>query len=295
MRGCIRLLHHCLFFFLFLVSLSGYAQEASVIKGKRVSPLYKRALAIIKTVEAEGRTVDKLTAQDFTRLPVGLVKEIGGKKYVIAIDSAYQNDQGWFFTAYAVLTIPGTTEPLAFAGRGLAFNAGGLAATNSAKLVLMSEHSVEMGHVTLELPGDGHNYVEFDCNGFKAVNMKGIFSFDKGLLLPDDSLQRQVSATFEVHAADLNNIMVSTSVSPFQVKGLKGFSFTVKNAVLDLSDFANPGGFSFPRDYQQTYGDDISLWRGFYLQEAEVKLPRELADKGSRTSILAALSPCSGF
>lgn len=273
-------------FLLSILGLTAFAQN-STLKGKRVSPLDKRILAVCKEVEENGRTTDRLVASDFQQLPVGLVREVNGKRYIIAIDSAYHTQQGWFFTAYAALTIPGTTEQLAFAGRGIAFNGGGIAATNSSKLVLVSDHSINMGHSELVIPGDGHNYLEFDCNGFKAVNLKGNFLFNEGLLVPEDATQHQVSATFEVNASDLNNIMISTSVAPFQVKGLKGFSFAVTKAVVDLSDFANPSGFSFPSDYQQTYGADISLWRGFYLQELTVKLPKELADQGERAEVKA--------
>jgi hypothetical protein len=203
-------------FLLCLQGMGAFGQNP-VIKGKRVSPLYKRVVAVCKEVEQNGRTVDKLTAADFQQLPVGLVKVINDKRYVIAIDSAYLTQQGWFFTAYAALTIPGTTELLAFAGRGIAFNGGGVAATNSSKLVLVSEHSVNMGHSELVIPGDGHNYVEFDCNSFKSVNLKGEFLFDEGLLLPEDSTKHQVTATFEVNAADLNNILISTNLSPFRI------------------------------------------------------------------------------
>ncbi|MDJ1470992.1 hypothetical protein [Xanthocytophaga flava] len=275
---------------IFLLKFDTLHAQNPEIKGKLVSPLYKRILAVCKAVQENGRTTETLTAGDFTKLPVGLIKTVGENRYVIAIDSAYYNERGWFFTAYCMLTIPGTTEPIAFAGRGLAFNAAGLASTNLARLVLVSEHSVDIGsHVTLTIPSDNSNYVEFDCNGFRSVNLKGLFSFDKGLLIPDvvenqDNPPSAVTATFAVNATDLNNMMISTSISPFQIKGLKDFSFSVVNAVVDMSDIINPPGFSFPQDYQQAYGEDITLWRGFYLQEVVVKLPKELASRGERAS-----------
>ncbi|MBD0255413.1 MAG: hypothetical protein ICV83_06810, partial [Cytophagales bacterium] len=80
----------------------------------------------------------------------------------------------------------------------------------------------------------------------------------------------RVKATFEVNTTDLNNIIASVGITPFQVQGLDDFAFSVRNATVDMSDLANPAGFSFPADYQRAYGEDLQLWRGFYLQEVDV-------------------------
>lgn len=120
--------------------------------------------------------------------------------------------------------------------------------------------------------------------------MKGEFIFSPLILEPDEQLtsENKVKATFEVHANDLYNIIVQTSITPFHLKGLKDFGFEVRNAVIDLSDFANSPSTQFPVNYTNVYASNPTLWRGFYIQEFEVRLPSELqAKSGSPRTITA--------
>ncbi len=291
-------------FFLFLLTLLASMlaapitlaqnQPTTAIAGRSSNPAVLRIEALQKKIQDEGRTVDKLTESDLADLPVGIARNIGGTVYIIAIDSAYSDERGWFLSAYASVTLPGSTSPIAFAARNIAFSKGGLNASSQTRLVLVSPQTIPLRDMDLVLPADGHNYLEFDCNGFKAVNLKGEF-----LLPPDQFIPAplttgaptpnvpvapipagplatttpgidRVRATFEVNTSDLSNIIASVGITPFQVKGLEDFSFSVRNATVDMSDLANPAGFSFPADYQQAYGEDITLWRGFYLQEVDI-------------------------
>ncbi|MBD0254887.1 MAG: hypothetical protein ICV83_04135, partial [Cytophagales bacterium] len=153
---------------------------AAFVEGRSTSGPELKIEALVKKVTDEGRTVDHLTEDQLADLPVGIARKIGETTYIIAIDSAYSDERGWFLSAYASLTLPGATQPVAFAARNIAFSQGGLRATNQARLVLVSPQTVPLRDMELVLPADGHNYVEFDCNGFKAVNLKGEF------LLPPD-------------------------------------------------------------------------------------------------------------
>jgi|GEM_PF-990149 len=259
-----------------------------------MTAMEQRVYAAIDEVK-NGRMVSSLSEADLLDLPVGIAREINGTIYVIAIDSAYRADNGGqYLSAYAALDMPGTggeRKRIAFSGKDIAFGKGGLSLSSSTRLVLASPQSFDISeNVRMLLPADGRNYLEFDCSGFKSINLKGKFLFDPGMLIPDPELPDKksvVTATLEINATDLNNLIVATSISPFQVKGLGGVTFSVTNAVVDMSDFANPPGFIFPSDYQQTYGPDIQLWRGFYLQEVNVTLPKEMKSARGRTSVQA--------
>ena len=232
-----------------------------------------------------------MTEDDLSELPVGIAREVGGSTIIIAIDSAKRTRQGWFFSACASIKFPGSTTPLAFRVRNVAFNPNGLARTSQIRLLLASNHRFAVGEkLSIRLPADGRNYIEFDCGGFRTINLKGEFIFYKGFLVPDEKAGKgvnDVTATFEVNTSDVNNVLASVSITPFKIRGIKELSFEVKQATVDYSDLVNPSGFSFPQDYQQAFGDDIKLWRGFYLQEAIVRL-YGLSDDTTKVPTIAA-------
>ena len=240
-----------------------------------LSPLQQKIIDKCRYVVENKQTVDQFTPGALRNLPVGIVRETPAGTFVIAIDSAFSNEQGWFFSAYAAITFPGTTEQLVFAARNIAFNSGGLASSSQMKLLLVSEHHLHVNDdLSIKFPSDGHNFLEWDCNGFKAISLKGDFIFSDNVFIPDPERaknQTEVTAPFEVHTSDLSNIMIATSITPFKIKGIDDFSFQVTNAVADFSDNVNPAGFSFPKEYQQLYGDNIQLWRGFYLGQVDVR------------------------
>jgi len=242
-----------------------------------VSPFQKYVLSRCKNVADSCKITDRLEQQSLSTLPIGISPQGCSGTTIIVIDSAQRVDRrSWFFSAYASVIIPGTNDPLAFAAKNIGFGKGGLKATSQIKLVLVTPQRIRINdNLTLELPADGHNYVEFDCSGFKAINLKGNFVFSDGLLKPDKDLAKgatTVTASFEINTHDLNNIMATVNITPFTIRGLDDVSFEVRNAVVDYSDLINPSGFIFPQGYQQTFGDNINLWRGFYLQDLAVRI-----------------------
>lgn len=220
------------------------------------------------------RIVASLTESDLSVLPVVL---INNPAVIIAIDSAYSDERGWFFSAYASVMLPGSSQPVAFAARNMAFNSAGLSSSTSSKLVLVTTTPIRLNdQIRLELPADGHNYIEFNCDGFKAINLKGNFVFSDDLLEPDEELapisQREVTASFEVNTSDLNDMMMAVNITPFKIKGIDDISFKITSAVADFSDLVNPPGLILPQQYQQSLGSDIQLWRGFYLKDLTVTM-----------------------
>ncbi|MGN7824691.1 hypothetical protein ACTJJB_31500 [Chitinophaga sp. 22536] len=240
---------------------------------------------VFKNIKDKGRYVNALSAEEMGSLPVGLVREINGKIYVIAIDSARMTPSGAYFNAYFRFTFPGTNSELIFGAKNVAFTPGGIAASGSTKLVLLKQKDIPINdHLDLIFPGDGTNYVEWDCNGFRAANLSGIFEFDKGWLQPEDKASDKLRAAMQVNVHDLNNIMASVDIPAFHINGLKDFSFKVKNATVDMSDIANPTGLNVTGDMLTDPGNPL-LWRGFYLQELEVGLPQQLATQKGRPKV----------
>ncbi|MBL6448455.1 hypothetical protein JMN32_19235 [Fulvivirga sp. 29W222] len=244
--------------------------------------------ALHEKVVSEDRLTTSFKETDLASLPIGIVKNIGGKRYIIAIDKARFTPQGAFFDAYISLSVPFSTKPLAFKAQNVAFQPGGLANSSMMRLTLASKHEREINSkIKLVLPAEGErNFIEWDCNGFKSVNLKGEFEFSKDMLISDDPKKDKVTATFEVNTGDPGSIITAVNISPFQVKALKGFSFEVQDAVVDYSDIANPAAIRFPEDYENDPQLAL-LWEGFYLKKLTVTLPEELLTKNGRAKIQA--------
>jgi hypothetical protein len=276
-----------LFLILAFTLSSIYVMGQSQSNYKTITGFESHINARGKDIRENCKTATQLTEDVLADLPIGIAPQgCGSGTTILVVDSAQRvGKRRKSFSVYASVIIPGTSKPIAFAARNVGFGKSGLLRTTQTKLVLVSEQRIPVSEsVTLVLPADGHNYVEFDCGGFKAINLKGNFVFSDNLLKPD--LQTvpgatSVTASFEINTHDLNNIMASVSITPFKISGLDDLSFEVKNAVVDYSDIINPPGFSFPQAYQKTLGEDIALWRGFYLQDVTVRV-KTLSDDDSK-------------
>jgi hypothetical protein len=276
-----------LFSILLLAGMHSFAQSKTGADTARVN----YALNLSQKVTDGHRLVPDLQSVAKSQLPVGIPAEVGGKKVVICVDSARLTPQGAMFNAYAAIEFPQTGQKLAFAARNLAFNPGGIGGSSQAKLALISDVSFPVfNNVNLHLVADGSNFVEWDCNGFKRVHLKGEFVFSRDLLVPDsvaDDGVAQVKAPFEADIADPNNFLIATSISPFSLPNNKDLSFSVYELTADFSDIASPPNAQFPSEYQQEFAGDINLWRGFYIKRVSVGMPAFLSGKSGRTTIEA--------
>ena len=253
--------------FLCINSIQGYSQE--------ISALRQKVYAMNELVQNPERQVGNFNPDSMPSLPIGIAKEVGQTMVIIAIDSAYFLSDGAYFSAYMALDFPNADVPLAFAAKDIKFNPKGIIGGEQSKLMLVSEHLIDVGPNTkLLLPDDGSNYVRWSCNGFESVNLHGYFLFEDGMLSPAaESGDTVVTAEFEVNVTDVHNMMAMVDFSPFVVKGMEDFSFTVTSAYVDMSDYSNPLNVNMPACYHENYPDDINLWRGFYLQYFSVQLP----------------------
>lgn len=255
-------------------------------------PLQSYILSLHNKVETEDKLVGTMNPDSAANLPFGIVKEIGATRYIICVDSARYLNNAAFMAAYMALEFPGSQQKICFSAQNIAFNPKGVMPGPNTKLVLVSEHRISLGpKVTMVLKPDGFNYVEWDCNGFSAVNLKGYFEFDPGMIYPDPDYPAQdsvVRATFQVHTNDIHNFVVQASIAPFCVRGMEGLSFAVMDATADFSELSNAPNMFFPQGYSMApFNGDPQMWTGFYMRNFVVTLPRELSKNGQRPTIIA--------
>lgn len=254
------------------------------------NPLANEVFSICNKVTSENRYAGNFPADSTVSLPIGIVKNLGGTQYVIAVDSARFLPNIALCSAYMAIDLPGTLDKIAFAAKNIGVNPKGVMSTNNSRLVLVSEHHIRISqNVMMILKKDGTNYIEWDCNGFKTLNLKGYFEFSDNIIIPDSSsvpANSKVTASFEIHTSDIHDFIVQVSITPFTLKNLKDISFTVLDATVDLSDIANTPNMIFPTGYQQS-STDLNMWQGFYLKQLTVKLPKELSEKNQGRKVIS--------
>ncbi len=253
---------------------------------------YAQTMATVNHVANNNNFTSSLLLDSNASLPIGIYKQIAGATYIIAIDSARFLPNGASCSAFMALALPGMADSLAFAAKNIGINPKGVLAGNigNSKLMLVSTHRIRVSpKVTLVLKNDGHNYVEWNCNGFQAINLKGYFEFSGTMLEPDsqNSTDSTVTASFEIHTADIHNLVMITTISPFKIKGIKDISFSVTDAVADFSETSNAPVMAFPNGYQLSDPNPLA-WTGFFLKNITIKLPQEISQKNQpRTTIQA--------
>lgn len=146
------------------------------------------------------------------------------------------------------------------------------------------------------------SYLEFDCSGWKSFALRGEVRFSRNALVPDiestgkagqDTVKGTFGVQFDKNHQDPNgstfkNWIAHVDMDPFQINGLEGWGFVIKDAYLDNSDLVNPPGITFPKNYHHSALNDpatINTWGGFYLKEIGIRLPKELLGKSNRAEV----------
>jgi len=263
-----------------------------------------QAQKLFQEVEENERYVDYLSIGQGFQLPVGIKKNISELEYTVIFHKIILDEGSAFIDAYLTIKLP-SEKKLSFMGRRIEFSVdGGITGVGRVELlgnnnIAFSENSEEQKILLTLIGGSptnpGNTYAEFDCYGFRELSLDARVTFSKDFFLKENAdgsiSDERLTAHFATRVSDWNNLMANITMPRFQVNGLEGWSFQVTDAVIDLSDSQNAGNVVFPTDYESPYfiEGNRKLWRGFYLRELEVTLPKEFNKKNnsSRTSFYA--------
>ncbi len=225
------------------------------------------------------RYVEKLDSGSFYNLPLGI---LGGPdndpNYSIQIDEVVLYPDHATFSASMVLTNPSDSTKMVFAAREIPFSfKGGI--LGDIRLELISQKGISLcKDIGLQiLPG---SYVTIDCHGFKSLRVKAKVELNEEKYMLADLNGKpkpgKVAAFFETTVQNWNNLTFSISLDPFQLRKYPDFTFYCQNLAVDFSDFENPSNLRFPENYASVYpADMIKLWRGIYIEQAELILNGE--------------------
>lgn len=260
---------------------------ASKANSQTVDTLIQHIRKLQATVQNRRLNTGEMTSSSVHMMPIGVLGKSSGQGVpLILIDDVTLYPTYAEFRAYAVFSLPGSKDSIYFATVNpikMTYSGGVL---GTARIDLVKDKKIEMMGKEAEFTIlKGKSYVEFDCKGFKRAGLGVSVNMPKKLV-PEDAYGNQltdqrVKGYFSVEFSDFNDILASISIDPFQVSGVKGITFTVTDAIVDLSDLNNATNMAFPKDYEKDYldGVDVSLWRGFYVRNVSVKLPPEIKDR----------------
>ncbi|MBC8054610.1 MAG: hypothetical protein H7Y13_16240 [Sphingobacteriaceae bacterium] len=268
-------------------------------QAQTTNPLIKHIQDLQATVQNRRSYLTDLRPDGNYMLPIGLLKagDASSKPAILIDEIALYKDYAEM-KAYVALLLPGSSNPVYFATVQpvrIGYN-GGILGTARMELVEDRKVNVFGDDTYLKIKsGDGSgnsgSYIEFDCKGFSRASLDVEALLSSKLVKENaDGTQNlgkteadRVKARFRMEFADLNDIIASATIEPFQVRGMQRITFEINDAVFDMSDLSNASSVAFPAGYLEDYYTGVSpnLWRGFFLKSLSVKLPQEIEDRSA--------------
>lgn len=242
-------------------------------------------------------TLNPVVTAGGVNLPIGLSAfGDGSQPMVIALVDMFFTPRGASLSARLSADIPTPEGPkyAFFKMAGVAFHPGGLG--GEGKLRLEKDFSIPWnGKANIVFKSSPFTYVAWDCHGVNDVFLDGQVEFCRDLLLPVDQStgktlpEGYVTGAFQTQVTDWRQFVLDVTFSPFEVPQLKGWTWSVENAILDFHDGNTPADVVFPAGYSHpdvanAIGQGSPAWKGFYLKSARVTLPEELSGSAQNQS-----------
>ncbi len=260
-----------------------------------LSEYVNRARDIVGSVK-NSKAIDLLLNGEELNLPMKLTPSSGDDRYALVLDSIVVKPTGTYAVLYMEIDLASdgdgeNSEKLIFVGKRIQFSyTGGFTGVLELELGASATFSFGEGDgktaITAVSDGSRRTFVEFDCDGFKQLNLEADVTFPESMMVKDDgagnSLEEPVVGVFSTNIVDWDSWIAEIREVPnFQLTSLPDFTFSIDNMVFDHSDIKNAGGFSFPDNYTSPYGSESQLWKGFYCQQLSLSFPQAFNKSGN--------------
>ncbi|MDR1348463.1 MAG: hypothetical protein LBJ63_08590 [Prevotellaceae bacterium] len=271
--------------------------------GAEIDDAVRNAKEVFALIDANNAYIERLeNLLSGIEFPVGLQKSINNTRITIAASGGRINSQNNVteLDFFARLEI-GTKDTIFFGAKGVKLSYSG-DIIGDARLVLLKNREIPIGgsYVILRLLGsfdmtsgnmNGLTYVEIDCGGFKSLGLSAEVELSPALCYPvdkngkvDTAANRRVVGRFNTQISGLDDILAAVTFPSFEIRGLSGFVWTLRDAVFDFSDLRNDTRVQFPNEYgQYLIQGNENLWNGVYVRELSVTLPPQFEKEGNDT------------
>lgn len=206
-------------------------------------------------------------------MPLGLDKEVGGKRMVIAlVDFIFTAEQAGF-SACMAYTIPDDNTLISLGAKNICFKD---ASSFCGDLFLFLTNDLKLKSLNLTFKAisesDSGSYVAFDKNGFRKFRVRADYEFSQNVIVKQSD-KGPVSATLIADIVKWSDWMATLSIDPFYMADNLDFGFELKGvATYDHSDIRNPEGM--PTKAIENKTNFLSnTWNGFLMPELDITLP----------------------
>lgn len=245
------------------------------------------AMSVYESVKAMGNTVKSLSdlfKKSELSLPVGIGD---ADKYLICISEIVSDDQGRsHLKASCIIPLNDNGQKLAFSGDAIVEGQNGVGTKGRLELTAPCER--KMGNEASVIFKAG-TAVEFGCDGFEKLSAKIAFALKSSSIQTIDGSGKpsgRLRADLSADIVDIDDYTVSFSFDKqFVVKGLDDYIFQLNGATLDQSYTSTSAMVQFPENYfDGGTNDDLNMWRGVAVTQAEVTLPEFMSGSGDNTA-----------
>ena len=232
-------------------------------------------------------------------LPLSFTKVIASREHTIIFDNIVLTPLGATVDAYMILEVPTSGDKLVFRGLNISFGPTGT--QGDSELSLETDIQIRLNNAArLTLKGTPKTFVSWNCDGFLGMGIDAEIEFCRKYLIPLDSITLDalpepdlVKGRFSTTMPTWGEVIVDIDIDPFAISKYEEVKWQILNAKIDFSDTANPDGIVFPEGYQSPHvnnGTASKLWKGFYLGELSVTIPKSLTGGGSGTPTTIAVN-----
>ncbi len=270
---------------------------------------------VFELIQREQRFINIMTGNQTVELPVGIKHEFSSNSTLTLgiLRMEYHQDYS-VVDLFARLQLPQLNADLMFGAKGVRISKqGGI--YDEARLTLLTDLPVGMnggqwlltflGGLDREGQANGPTYITIDCEGkLKDFSLSADVRIAKTVALPiNDNGELQhpnktqpgtgepvaenpsyVGANFSIQTSGINDLLIGVDLPHFELRALPRWGFSVRNALLDLSDTRNEESLVFPEIYHTNnllVPGNENLWRGFHANEVSIMLPPEFKKRGS--------------
>ncbi|MDR1225916.1 MAG: hypothetical protein LBK47_03345 [Prevotellaceae bacterium] len=222
-------------------------------------------------------------------LPLGFKRSFANYSITVALSSVGDDSPTDHVRMATKFRFPGTEEELYFATEGVELIDFARMDFSRARLHLISEHHIKLtDHVKLIVGGRENSqncFVEWDCTGFKSVNLGVQVVFDSTVFMPANG-SSSLRCNTVIQASSLDDILLQISLPPFKLSYTQDFVYTLTELTLDMSTIGNAPNFTLPAEYSSTFEGQPELWRGIYAKKIVVQLPPMLSPNASKPLVV---------
>ncbi|MBK8194549.1 MAG: hypothetical protein IPK76_15525 [Lewinellaceae bacterium] len=221
-------------------------------------------------------------------LPLQISKDVLGKTYTLYLDNISFTPSGGYVDVYIIINTNPSPDRLVFRALNIHFGPSGF--IGDSKLFLNSDVEITLSNAAkLNLAGNNNTFVSFDCNGFSGMSIDGEVEFCRNYIIPlnPGSLTpkpetESVKAHFIAQMPAWGEFVVELTIDPFALAKHDSIKWQVNRMVFDFSSSVTPSYIHFPENYTSPFVLNnnglvtaSSLWKGFYLDDLMVTLPKQ--------------------